>query len=112
MGQDDRQRHIPNWLRQMRGWEETPDWLLRFIEQSEGSLSLDDLGGGFGSEGLGAFGEAEETAIDGELAQAGEWFDRLSEGVSEAQETAEPAASRCSRVRRLYSRPARASTPR
>jgi hypothetical protein len=34
---------IPHWLRQMRGWEETPQWLLRFIEQTEGMLSVGDL---------------------------------------------------------------------
>ncbi len=89
MGQDDRQGHIPNWLRQLRGWEETPDWLLRFIEQSEGSLSFDDLGGAFGAEAFG--GSADETAMDDELAQAGEWFDRLSEGKPEPQQSEEPA---------------------
>ena len=90
MGQDDRQQHIPNWLRQMSGWEETPDWLLRFIEQSEGSLSLDDLGGGFGAEAFG--GSADETAMDGELAQAGEWFDRLSDGEADEEQAVEEPA--------------------
>lgn len=92
MGQDDRQQHIPNWLRQMRGWEETPDWLLRFIEQSEGSLSLDELGGGFGADAFGT--SADETPLDGELAQEGEWFDRLSsEGTSDTEESEESAPS-------------------
>ena len=42
MSVGDRADNLPQWLRQMKGWEETPEWLLKLVEQSEEVPSFDD----------------------------------------------------------------------
>ena len=37
-------RHIPNWLRRMRGWQEAPHWLLALIQKERGGFSFVELG--------------------------------------------------------------------
>ena len=61
-------RHIPGWLRRLRGWQETPDWLLELIGK-EGGFSFVELGArpeeaGFApTEGLEADDATEESAL-------------------------------------------------
>ncbi len=43
MSQGDTSNQMPNWLRQMRGSEETPDWLLRLIREAERGSALPGL---------------------------------------------------------------------
>jgi hypothetical protein len=64
MSQDQR-RHIPSWLRRMRGWEETPDWLLDKIQEEQGGFSFLDLGitpesAGFGGDEVAARDKSDE----------------------------------------------------
>jgi len=66
-------KHIPSWLRRMRGWQEAPDWLLELIQKQQG-FSFIDLGtrpeeAGFAPvEGIAADDETET-----ELSTTLEW---------------------------------------
>jgi hypothetical protein len=78
--------NIPNWLRQMSGWEDTPEWLLKLIEQAEGTLSFEDLGGSLEEMGFDAsdiFSSQEPSEQEEALAladlesEAADWFSGL-----------------------------------
>jgi hypothetical protein len=69
-------RHIPSWLRRLRGWQEAPDWLLELIHRESG-FSFVELGtrpeeAGFApAEGLAADDETElSAALEWERAEA------------------------------------------
>jgi hypothetical protein len=69
MSQDQR-RYIPPWLRRMRGWEETPDWLLEKIQKEQGGFSFLELGitpeaAGFGSDVEPVQEESDEPEPEG-----------------------------------------------
>jgi hypothetical protein len=40
---ESQRRHVPGWLRRLRGWQEAPDWLLDLI-QEEGGFTFTELG--------------------------------------------------------------------
>ena len=94
MSQGDEANRIPNWLRQMQGWENTPEWLLHLVEKDRGgslsSAETEDLLSkvGFGTdervsfeEGVEREGAEEEIEAFPGTRDASGWMAELDEGA-------------------------------
>jgi hypothetical protein len=98
MSQGIDKNNIPDWLREMSGWEDTPEWLLSLIEQAEGPFSYEGLDVSMDELGFDAsevFSSRprdkpkEPPAPEGAEAEAADWFSGLEEP---REDEAAPAA--------------------